>query len=89
MRQFVDRGFKREGADGFTRRLSEPALRELQRVLTRAVADLGPTSATGTVELDGVRCVVRRAAGSTTTVPTLAGALRVEGLALTVEASGS
>jgi hypothetical protein len=76
------------GAVGFTARLSEPALRELQRVLTRAVADLGagagPTSS-GSVSLDGVRCEVRREPGATTTVPTHAGALRIEGLALTVE----
>ncbi|MEJ2870061.1 TIGR02677 family protein [Actinomycetospora sp. OC33-EN08] len=77
------------GADGFAARLSEPALRELQRVLTRAVADLGPdpSSGTGSVVLDGVRCEVRRVPGAATTVPTHAGALRVEGLALTVEPS--
>jgi uncharacterized protein (TIGR02677 family) len=75
------------GAAGFTGRLSEPALRELQRVLTRAVADLGPASSSGTVSLDGVRCEVRREPGTSTTVPTHAGALRVEGLVLTVEPS--
>lgn len=73
------------GPDGSGHRLSEPALRELQRVLTRAVADLGPASSSGSVEIDGVRCVVRRAPGSSTVVPTYGGALRVDGLALTVE----
>ena len=79
------------GAAGFTARLSEPALRELQRVLTRAVADLGPAaapSASGSVSLDGVRCEVRRSPGTSTTVPTHVGALRVEGLVLTVEPAG-
>ena len=78
------------GADGFTARLSEPALRELQRVLTRAVADLGPAAASGasgTVALDGVRCTVARAPGTSTTVPTHAGALRIRDLTLTVEAA--
>ncbi|MDL5154954.1 TIGR02677 family protein [Actinomycetospora termitidis] len=75
------------GADGFAARLSEPALRELQRVLTRAVADLGPDSSSGSIVLDGVRCEVRREPGTTTSVPTHAGALRVEGLVLTVEAA--
>lgn len=76
------------GAAGFTARLSEPALRELQRVLTRAVADLGAAAApsvSGSVCLDGVRCEVRREPGTSTTVPTHVGALRVEGLVLTVE----
>ncbi|GAA4933424.1 uncharacterized protein (TIGR02677 family) [Actinomycetospora succinea] len=73
------------GGDGFTARLSEPALRELQRVLTRAVADLGPAATSGTVALDGVRCTVARAPGTSTTVPTHAGALRVRDLTLTVE----
>lgn len=73
------------GAGGFEARLSEPALRELQRVLTRAVADLGPDSPTGAVSLDGVRCAVSRRPGTTTTVPTHVGALRIEGLAMTVE----
>ena len=73
------------GVEGFTARLSEPALRELQRVLTRAVADLGPASASGTVTLDGVRCTVARAPGTSTSVPTHAGALRVRDLTLTVE----
>ena len=76
------------GAEGFTARLSEPALRELQRVLTRAVADLGPAlspGASGTVTLDGVRCTVARAPGTSTSVPTHAGALRVRDLTLTVE----
>ena len=73
------------GASGFTARLSEPALRELQRVLTRAVADLGPDSASGTVSVDGVSCEVRREPGTSTTVPTHVGSLRVEGLVLTVE----
>ncbi|MHC1558149.1 TIGR02677 family protein [Actinomycetospora sp. C-140] len=73
------------GAAAFTDRLSEPALRELQRVLTRAVADLGPAAASGSVALDGVRCVVTRTPGETTTVPTHGGSLRLEGLALTVE----
>ena len=73
------------GVEGFTARLSEPALRELQRVLTRAVADLGPASTSGTVTLDGVRCTVARAPGTSTSVPTHAGALRVRDLTLTVE----
>jgi hypothetical protein len=74
------------GSVGFTARLSEPALRELQRVLTRAVADLGAgLESSGSVSLDGVRCEVRRQPGTTTSVPTHAGALRIEGLALTVE----
>ena len=74
------------GAAGFTARLSEPALRELQRVLTRAVADLGAgASPSGSVALDGVRCEVRREPGTTTSVPTHAGALRIEGLVMTVE----
>lgn len=73
------------GAGGFEARLSEPALRELQRVLTRAVADLGPEASSGSVSLDGVRCEVARSPGTTTTVPTHAGALRIEGLAMTVE----
>ncbi|HEY2190680.1 MAG TPA: TIGR02677 family protein [Actinomycetospora sp.] len=74
------------GAGGFSARLSEPALRELQRVLTRAVADLGAgTASSGSITLDGVRCEVRREPGSTTSVPTHAGALRIEGLVMTVE----
>jgi uncharacterized protein (TIGR02677 family) len=73
------------GAAGFGARLSEPALRELQRVLSRAVADLGPASASGTVALDGVRCTVTRAPGASVVVPTHAGALRVRDLTLTVE----
>lgn len=73
------------GAEGFTARLSEPALRELQRVLARAVADLGPAASSGTVVLDGVRCTVARAPGASTIVPTHAGALRVRDLTLTVE----
>ncbi|HSK59087.1 MAG TPA: TIGR02677 family protein, partial [Actinomycetospora sp.] len=66
-------------------RLSEPALRELQRVLSRAVADLGPASASGAVALDGVRCTVTRAPGASVVVPTHAGALRIRDLTLTVE----
>ena len=57
-------------------------------MLTRAVADLGPAlspGASGTVTLDGVRCTVARAPGTSTSVPTHAGALRVRDLTLTVE----
>jgi uncharacterized protein (TIGR02677 family) len=66
--------------------LPERALAALQRLLGPAVAAMGPGRAKGETEADGLRCVVERRPGESTTLRTPAGSLRL--LDLTVTISG-
>jgi uncharacterized protein (TIGR02677 family) len=64
--------------------LPERALAVLQRLLGPAVAAMGPGRAKGETEADGLRCVVERRPGESTTLHTPAGALRLIDLTLTI-----
>ncbi|MQA16499.1 MAG: TIGR02677 family protein [Pseudonocardiaceae bacterium] len=64
--------------------LSDPGLRELQRLLAPAIAALGADRSKGEAELGGLRCVVERSAGRDTTLCTPAGRLRLQDLQVAV-----
>jgi hypothetical protein len=67
--------------------LPERALAVLQRLLGPAVAAMGPGRAKGETEADGLRCVVERRPGESTTLRTPSGALRLIDLTLTINAA--
>lgn len=66
--------------------LPERALAALQRLLGPAVAAMGPGRAKGEIEVDGLRCVVERRPGESTTLRTPAGSLRLIDLTVTISA---
>jgi uncharacterized protein (TIGR02677 family) len=72
-------------ADGVV--LPERALAVLQQLLGPAVAAMGPGRVKGETEVDGLRCVVERRPGESTTVHTPVGALRLMDLTLSISAA--
>jgi uncharacterized protein (TIGR02677 family) len=72
-------------ADGVV--LPERALAVLQRLLGPALAAMGPGRVKGETEVDGLRCVVERRPGESTTVHTPVGALRLMDLTLSISAA--
>ena len=66
--------------------LPERALAALQRLLGPAVAAMGPERAKGETETDGLRCIVERRPGESTTLRTPAGALRLIDLTVAISA---
>lgn len=72
-------------ADGVV--LPERALAVLQQLLGPAVAAMGPGRVKGETEVDGLRCVVERRPGESTTVHTPVGALLLMDLTLSISAA--